>query len=144
MFVMDALDICSPGAAIGVGFGRIANFIRPEPWGRPTGVPWAMVFPGAGPLPRHPSQSTRPFLKGSCFLSFSVFAIRRGALKRPGFVIGLFASVMAQRESICEFFKEPDPDLFNFSFGLTMGMILSIPTLIAGAVVMVRAAYRRE
>lgn len=139
-----ALDICSPGAAIGVAFGRIANFVRPELWGRPSGVPWAMVFPGAGPLPRHPSQIYEAALEGLVLFIVLVFAIRRGALQKPGFVSGLFAFGYAVARIFCEFFKEPDPELLNFSFGLTMGMMFSIPTLIAGAVVMVRASYRRH
>ena len=133
-----ALDICSPGAALGVAFGRIANFIRPELWGRPTAVPWAMVFPGAGPLPRHPSQIYEATLEGFVVFVVLLLAIRAGVLKRPGFVAGLFAFGYAVARFFCEFYKAPDPDLFNLSF-LTMGMLLSIPTGIAGALVMTLA-----
>ncbi len=139
-----ALDICSPGGAIGLGLGRIANFIRPELWGRRTSVPWAMIFPdpAAGPFPRHPSQIYEAALEGLVVFVVLIIAIRAGALKRPGFVAGLFVLSYALARFFCEFFKEPDPEIFNFPFGLTMGMMLSIPTFIAGALVMVRAAYR--
>jgi phosphatidylglycerol:prolipoprotein diacylglycerol transferase len=140
--LLTALDICSPGGAIGLGFGRIASFIRPELWGRPTGVPWAMVFPGAGPLPRHPSQIYEAVLEGFIVFVLLSFAIRAGALKRPGFVIGLFGLSYGVARIFCEFFKEPDPDLFNFSF-VTMGMLLSLPMVIVGALVLARAARHR-
>ncbi|HTZ03276.1 MAG TPA: prolipoprotein diacylglyceryl transferase [Xanthobacteraceae bacterium] len=125
-----ALDICSPGAALGVGFGRLANFINTELWGRPSDVPWAMVFPGAGPLPRHPSQLYEAALEGFLLFVVLVFAIRAGALKRPGLAAGLFALGYSVTRFFCEFFKAPDPDLFSLSF-LTMGMLLSIATGIA-------------
>lgn len=137
-----ALDICSPGGAIGVGLGRMANFLRPELWGRPTTVPWAMIFPGAGPLPRHPSQIYEAALEGFVVFVVLVLAIRADALKRPGFVAGLFALGYALARLFCELFKAPDPDLFNLGF-LTMGMMLSIPTGLAGALVMALAWRRR-
>lgn len=138
-----ALDISAPGAAIGVGLVRVANFIRPELWGRPTDVPWAMVFPGAGPLPRHPSQIYEAALEGCVVFAILIIAIRAGALKRPGFVAGLFALTYAAARIFCEFFKEPDPEIFNLSSTFTMGVMLSIPTAITGALVMMRAASRR-
>jgi phosphatidylglycerol:prolipoprotein diacylglycerol transferase len=142
-----ALDICSPGGAIGLGLGRIANFLRPELWGRRTSVPWAMIFPdpGAGPFPRHPSQIYEAALEGLVVFVILMIAIQGGALRRPGFVAGLFLLGYALARFFCEFFKEPDPEIFNFSPYFTMGMILSIPTAIAGATVMARAAtYRRQ
>jgi phosphatidylglycerol:prolipoprotein diacylglycerol transferase len=138
-----ALDICSPGGAIGVGLGRLANFIRPELWGRPSNVPWAMVFPGAGPVPRHPSQIYEAVLEGFVVFVVLSFAIRLGALKRPGFVAGLFGLGYGVARIFCELFKEPDPDLFNFSSGLTMGMLLSLPMVAAGVLVMALASYHR-
>ena len=138
-----ALDICAPGGAIGVLFGHIANFIKPELWGRPTGVSWAMIFPGAGPLPRHPSQLYEAVLEGLVVFVILIFAIRAGALKRPGFVAGLFGLGYGLARILCEFFREPDPDVFNFSFGLTMGMLLSIPMTVVGALVM-GVAWRRS
>ena len=138
--LLTALDICSAGGAIGVCFGRIANFIRPELWGRPTNVPWAMVFPGAGPLPRHPSQIYEAVLEGLAVFVILCFAIRAGALKRPGLVTGLFGLGYGVARIFCEFFKEPDPDLFNFSF-VTMGMLLSLPMVAVGALVIGFALY---
>jgi phosphatidylglycerol---prolipoprotein diacylglyceryl transferase len=138
-----ALDICSPGGAIGVGFGRIANFINGELWGRPSDVPWAMLFPGAGPLPRHPSQLYEAVLEGLVLFVVVGRAIRAGALKHPGFIAGLFGLGYGVARIFCEFFKAPDPDVFNFSFGLTMGMLLSMPMVALGALVMVLAWYNR-
>jgi phosphatidylglycerol---prolipoprotein diacylglyceryl transferase len=139
--LLTALDICSPGGAIGVCFGRIANFIQPELWGRPTNVPWAMVFPRAGSLPRHPSQIYEAVLEGLVVFVILSFAIRAGALKRPGLVIGLFGLSYGVARILCEFFKEPDSDLFNFSF-VTMGMLLSLPMVAVGALVIALASYR--
>jgi phosphatidylglycerol:prolipoprotein diacylglycerol transferase len=141
--LLTALDICSPGGAIGICFGRLANFIRPELWGRPSNVPWAIIFPvsEAGPFPRHPSQIYEAVLEGLVVFVILSFAIRAGALKRPGFVIGLFGLSYGVARIICEFFKEPDPDQFNYSF-VTMGMLLSLPMVAVGALVIALASYR--
>ena len=98
-----------------------------------------MVFPGAGPLSRHPSQIYEAALEGFILFLVLIFAIRRGALQKPGFVAGLFAFGYAVARIFCEFFKEPDPELLNLPFGLTMGTMLSIPMLITAALVIARA-----
>ena len=74
----------------GLFLGRLANFINGELWGRPTDVPWAIVFPNGGPLPRHPSQLYEATLEGLVLLFVLWLLIRGGALKRPGFIIGAF------------------------------------------------------
>jgi phosphatidylglycerol:prolipoprotein diacylglycerol transferase len=137
-----ALDICSPGGAIGLGLGRIASFLRPELWGRRTSVPWAMIFPDprAGSFPRHPSQIYEATLEGLLVFAVLMIVIRSGALKRPGFVAGLFVLGYGLARFFCEFFKEPDPEIFNISPYFTAGMMLCIPTIVAGAWVMSRAA----
>src|SRR5215469_9518983 len=87
-------DICAAAAPIGILLGRIANFIRPEEWGRPTDVtlvPWAMVFPGVDDLPRHPSQLYEAALEGLLLFVVLLFFVRGGALKRPGFILGAFS-----------------------------------------------------
>ena len=128
--------------------GRIANFINGELWGRPTDVPWAMVFPGAGPLPRHPSQLYEAALEGIVLLAVLAFAVRAGALRRPGLVIGLFAIGYALARSFCELFREPDAQLGFIWGGLTMGMLLSVPLFLAGVAFVVlarrQAAVRRS
>ncbi|MBI5112027.1 MAG: prolipoprotein diacylglyceryl transferase [Rhodovulum sp.] len=125
-------DLTCAVAPIGLFLGRLANFINGELWGRPTDVPWAMVFPGAGPWPRHPSQLYEAGLEGLLLLAILAVAVRAGALKRPGLVIGLFACLYAVARSFCEFFREPDPQLGFLWGGLTMGMVLSVPLFLAG------------
>lgn len=125
-------DITCAVGPIGLFLGRIANFINGELWGRPTDVPWAMVFPNGGPLPRHPSQLYEATLEGLLLFCVLAFAIRAGALKRPGLIIGLFAVVYSLARISCEFFREPDAQL-GFLWGqLTMGMLLSVPLMLAG------------
>jgi phosphatidylglycerol:prolipoprotein diacylglycerol transferase len=125
-------DLTCAVAPIGLFLGRLANFINGELWGRPADVPWAMVFPGAGPWPRHPSQLYEAGLEGLLLLAILAVAVRAGALKRPGLVIGLFACLYAVARSFCEFFREPDPQLGFLWGGLTMGMVLSVPLFLAG------------
>jgi phosphatidylglycerol:prolipoprotein diacylglycerol transferase len=126
-------DITCAVGPIGLFLGRIANFVNGELWGRPTDVPWAMIFPLGGPLPRHPSQLYEASLEGLGLLIILALFIRAGALKRPGLILGLFAMFYAVFRSFCEFFREPDPQL-GFLWGhMTMGMILCIPLFIAGA-----------
>ncbi len=125
-------DVVAAGVPFGLLFGRLANFIKPELWGRISDVPWAMVFPGAGPLPRHPSQLYEAALEGVLLLLVLAVAIGRGALRRPGIVAGLFALGYGLARITAEFFREPDPQL-GFLFGnATMGMLLSLPLVAIG------------
>ncbi len=132
--VLSVGDICSAVAPIGLFLGRIANFIKPELWGRPSDVAWAMVFPDAGPQPRHPSQLYEAGLEGLLLLVLLWFALRGGALKRPGLVTGLFCIGYGIARIICEFFREPDPQLGFLFGGTTMGMLLSLPLIVIGLV----------
>lgn len=117
---------------IGLFLGRIANFIKPELWGRETDVPWAMVFPGAGPDPRHPSQLYEAGLEGIGLFILLAVAIRLGALKRPGLSTGLFTAGYALARIVSEFFRQPDAQLGFLFGGATMGMLLSLPLLALG------------
>jgi phosphatidylglycerol:prolipoprotein diacylglycerol transferase len=125
-------DVTAAVYPIGHFLGRIANFINGELWGRPSDVPWAMVFPGGGPVPRHPSQLYAAALEGLLVLAILVLMIRAGALKRPGLVLGAFALGYGITRCFCELFREPDPQRGFFWGGLTMGMLLSIPLMLAG------------
>src|SRR6266436_2893521 len=136
-------DITCAVGPIGLFLGRIANFINGELWGRPTDVPWAMVFPSGGPLPRHPSQLYEAALEGILLFALLAVMIRLGALKRPGLILGSFIAIYGFARIIGEFFREPDPQLGFLWGGLTMGMLLSVPMIIAGAVVIV-VAWRRK
>ena len=105
------MDLCALAAPIGLFFGRIANFIRPELWGRPTDVPWAVIFPGTDGLPRHPSQIYEALLEGALAFVVLLALARRGALKRPGLIAGAFGVLYGAARIFCEFFREPDPRL---------------------------------
>ena len=125
-------DLTCAAGTIGLFLGRIANFINGELWGRPTDVPWAMVFPSGGPLPRHPSQLYEALLEGLALFVVLGLLIRAGALKRPGLVTGAFALGYGLARSFCELFREPDAQLGFLWGGLTMGMLLSLPLMLAG------------
>ena len=138
-------DITTAVAPIGLFLGRMANFINSELWGRPadSSVPWAMVFPNGGPEPRHPSQLYEAGLEGILLFAILAVMIRFGALKRPGLILGSFIAIYAFARIIGEFFREPDPQLGFLWGGLTMGMLLSVPMIIAGAILVV-VAWRRD
>jgi phosphatidylglycerol:prolipoprotein diacylglycerol transferase len=140
--VLSLADVCAAAVPIGLFLGRIANFIKPELWGRPTDVPWAMVFPGAGPLPRHPSQLYEAGLEGFVLFFALHIAVHLGALRRPGLVTGLFAAGYGTARIACEFFREPDPQLGFLFGGATMGMLLSLPLIAAGIIFIVFACRR--
>jgi phosphatidylglycerol:prolipoprotein diacylglycerol transferase len=125
-------DLTCAVGPIGLFLGRIANFINGELWGRPADVPWAMVFPSGGPIPRHPSQLYEATLEGLVLFIVLSVMIRMGALKRPGLIIGAFAVAYAIARSFGEFFREPDAQLGFLWGGATMGQLLSIPLFLAG------------
>jgi phosphatidylglycerol---prolipoprotein diacylglyceryl transferase len=135
-------DITTAVGPFGLFLGRIANFINGELWGRAAeaSLPWAMIFP-RDPLhlPRHPSQLYEAGLEGLLLLVVLALMIRFGALKRPGLVLGSFITLYGLARIISEHFREPDPQLGFLWGGLTMGMLLSVPMLIVGAVLIVRA-----
>lgn len=135
-------DLTCASGPIGLFLGRIANFINGELWGRTTDVAWAFVFPHAGPLPRHPSQLYEATLEGLVLFIVLALFVRGGALKRPGLIVGIFAIGYALARSFCELFREPDAQLGFLWGGLTMGMLLSIPLLLAGIAFVVYALRR--
>ncbi|HEV2957128.1 MAG TPA: prolipoprotein diacylglyceryl transferase [Xanthobacteraceae bacterium] len=128
-------DLTCAVAPIGLLFGRLANFINDELWGRPTDVPWAIVFPKADSLPRHPSQLYEAALEGLVLFLVLALFVRFGALKRPGLILGAFALFYGLARSLSEFFREPDIQLGFLWGGLTMGMLLSIPMILGGALI---------
>jgi phosphatidylglycerol:prolipoprotein diacylglycerol transferase len=143
------LDMAAVVTPIGLFFGRIANFINGELWGRPApDFPYAVVFPHAGPEPRHPSQLYEALGEGLILFIIMAFAVRRFGFRRPGLLGGIFVLGYAVARIVCEFFREPDQQLgFLFgssvqalSGGITMGMLLSIPMALVGAGVIVMAA----
>ena len=135
-------DVTAAVYPIGHFLGRLANFINGELWGRVSDVPWAMVFPGGGPLARHPSQIYQAAIEGLLLFIVLMLFVRAGALKRPGLVLGVFAAGYGSARIVCELFREPDPQLGFLWGGLTMGQILSIPLILAG-VALIAWARRR-
>ncbi len=140
--LMAVADFVIPVAPIGLAAGRIGNFINGYLWGRVTHVPWAMVYPQAGPLPRHPSEIYEFLLEGVLlFIVLWWFSSK----PRPRWAVsGLFLLLYGCFRVFCEFFRQPDPQLGFIAFGwLTMGQLLSIPMIIVGAWMLGRA-YRRK
>jgi phosphatidylglycerol:prolipoprotein diacylglycerol transferase len=135
-------DVTTAVAPIGLFLGRLANFINGELWGRPTDVPWAMIFPNGGPLARHPSQLYEAGLEGLVLLLVLGVLVRFGALRRPGLVTGAFALGYGDARIFCELFREPDAQLGFLWGGLTMGMLLCIPLILAGFAVIAYALTR--
>jgi phosphatidylglycerol:prolipoprotein diacylglycerol transferase len=137
-------DLVTAVVPIGLFFGRIANFINGELFGRAApDVPWAMVFPHGGPEPRHPSQLYQAGLEGLCLLLL-LFALARSAKwrSRPGAIAGAFLAGYGVARCIGELFREPDAHL-GFLWGpLTMGMLLSLPMMAAGAWLIATARSR--
>ncbi len=111
--VLSLGDVTCAVGPIGLLLGRVANFINSELWGRhaDASVPWAMVFPNGGPLPRHRANSTKRGSRAWCCSSCWPLLIKGGALKRPGFIIGAFATLYGVARIASEFFREPDPQL---------------------------------
>ena len=134
-------DFIAPLVPIGLGAGRLGNFINAELWGRPTNVPWAMVFPNVDALPRHPSQLYELALEGiALFVILSWFS----AKPRPrGAVSGLFLMCYGCFRFAVEFTRQPDSYLGLLALGLTMGQWLSIPMIAAGAALL-KWAYGQQ
>jgi phosphatidylglycerol:prolipoprotein diacylglycerol transferase len=147
--VWSLIDVIAASVPFGLFLGRIANFVNGELWGRVTDVPWAMMFPDApdsGTVPRHPSQVYEAALEGLVlFLILRLLTHRYHRLATPGFVSGAFACGYGLARTFVEFFREPDIQIGFLPGGFTMGMLLSIPMVVAGAVAMlwaVRAGKR--
>lgn len=137
------LDLGAAATPIGLGLGRLANFINGELYGRPGDVPWAMIFP-TDPLqvPRHPSQLYEAALEGLVlFLIVRIATHRFQALAHPGRASGLFALGYGLSRIIVEFFREPDAQLGYFLGFITMGMILSLPLVAIGIWLLVRSRH---
>jgi len=133
-------DFIAPLVTLGLGAGRIGNFINGELWGRTTDLPWGMVFPNAGELPRHPSQLYQAVLEGVIlFLILWLFSKR----PRPTMAVsGLFLIGYSSFRFLVEFVREPDSHLGYIAFNwMTMGQLLSLPMILAGIVLMGLAYY---
>lgn len=158
-----AADAIALGVPVGLMLGRLANFINGELWGRPTDMPWGVVFPGAaaqdcagviGVCARHPSQLYQAGLEGALLLAVMLWlAFRRDALKIPGQITGVFLAGYGVARFIVEYFRQADPQFITANnpmghairlgeAGITMGQVLSLPMLAAGIVLIVIARRR--
>ena len=132
-------DLLSCAAPIGLFLGRIANFINAELIGRVTEVPWAMVFPGAGDAPRHPSQLYEAALEGlGLFVLLYALGRMEGVRRRAGLLTGVFLSGYALARAFAELFRQPDVHIGFLLGGTTMGQWLSAPMLAIGVYLIVR------
>ena len=156
--VLGTLDVLAIGTPPGILLGRIANFVNAELWGRPTDLPWGVIFPGAAaqdcpmvPCARHPSQLYEAGLEGLLLGGLILWVVwRRGWLKRPGRVTGLFAAGYGVARFAVEFVRQADPQFITpenplghvvgaGGIGLSMGQLLSLPLILGGAWLMARA-----
>ena len=136
-------DIVCTVAPVGIFFGRVANFVNGEHWGRVADVPWAVVFPRAGPEPRHPSQLYEAGLEGLALLALMLVGLRllRG-LARPGLQSGLFLAGYAVARSVGELFRAPEVPIPGLPDFVTYGQLLSLPMLLLGVYLIRRALAR--
>ena len=133
-------DLVSCAVPLGLFFGRIANFINGELFGRVTNVPWAMTFPHGGPLPRHPSQLYEAVLEGIVlFALLAWLAWHKGALQKPGMLTGVYLLGYALARVSIEFVRQPDAQIGFLPLGTTVGQWLSVPMLLGGMYLIWRA-----
>ncbi len=148
--VWSVMDLSAAAVPIGLFFGRIANFVNGELFGRPSDVPWAMVFPGAKtmypavePTPRHPSQLYEAALEGLLlFVVLRIVTHHFDGLKRPGLVVGLFLIGYGLARSFCELFRQFDPAHAFSAYGFTPGIVYSIPMVLLGVIFLLFARRR--
>lgn len=134
-------DLCTLAVPIGLGLGRIGNFLNGELYGRVTDLPWGMVFPGGGVLPRHPSQLYEAFLEGPLLFAL-LWLIRRREFP-VGVLFGSCIALYGVFRFLVEFFREPDPQLGYVLGSFSMGQLLSLPMVLVGGV-LVWFAWRRK
>lgn len=135
-------DVLAAVAPIGLGLGRIANFINGELYGRVTDAPWGMVFPRGGDMPRHPSQLYEATLEGAVLFVIMVFLVRQPKFRAHyGFLSGAFLAGYGLFRFLVEFAREPDEQLGFLFAGATMGQLLCIPMMLLGVYLMIRREH---
>ncbi|MCD6056373.1 MAG: lgt [Gammaproteobacteria bacterium] len=141
--IIEVSDFISPLVPIGLAAGRLGNFINGELWGRPTHLPWGMVFPHVDPYARHPSQLYEFLLEGVIlFMIVWVYSAKR---RSPAAVTGVFLTGYGLARIVCEFFREPDLQLGFIAWGwVTIGQLLSLPVLVLGIICFIYAYNHRE
>lgn len=143
--VLRLSDLLACAAPIGLFFGRLTNFVNGELYGRTTDVPWAVLFPHAGPEPRHPSQIYESLLEGLVLFAILFALARRGEIRaRPGLLSGVFLAGYGLFRFGVEFFREPDAQIGYLLGTFTMGQLLCVPMFAAGAGLALWAGRRRR
>lgn len=133
------VDLGAVGTPVGLFLGRLANFVNGELWGRVTTVPWGVVFPGAGPLPRHPSQLYEAALEGIVLLVIMILLARKEPPRPRGELIGWMLTFYGIFRIFVEFFRQPDVQIGFLPGGFTLGQALSVPVLLAGIALIIWA-----
>jgi phosphatidylglycerol:prolipoprotein diacylglycerol transferase len=140
--VHDYVACCVP---FGLGLVRVANFVNGELWGRPTDLPWGVVFPAGGEVARHPSQLYEAVLEGPVlFLILWFLFWKTDARYQPGKLVGAFILVYGVARFLVELVRQPDAGLENLSWGLSMGQTLSVPMILGGVYLVATAKSRRQ
>ncbi len=135
------LDLAAAAVPVGLGLGRLANFVNGELYGRVSSVPWAMVFPDGGPLSRHPSQLYEAALEGlGLFLACRIAGHRYHAFAYPGRIAGIFTAGYGMARLVVELFREPDSHIGVLGGFVTRGMLLSVPMVAVGAWLIMRSS----
>jgi phosphatidylglycerol:prolipoprotein diacylglycerol transferase len=164
LLLWSTADLIAVSTPPGLFFGRVANFINAELWGRPTEVYWGVIFPGElaqkcdgviGTCARHPSQLYEAGLEGLLLLIALIYIAIKGGFKRPGLLTGVFAVGYGASRFFVEYFRVPDPQFFSqanpygFAFklgdyGITMGQSLSLPMILVGLILCIKSAEYKE
>lgn len=164
LLLWSTADLIAVSTPPGLFFGRVANFINAELWGRPTDVYWGVVFPGKmaqqcdgliESCARHPSQLYEAVLEGLLLLLVLLYMVSKGAFKRPGLVTGAFALGYGASRFFVEYFRVPDPQFFSSlnpygfafklgDFGITMGQTLSLPMILVGLFLCIRCVGHKD
>lgn len=140
--VFEISDVIAVGVPIGIFFGRLANFVNAELVGRITNSPWGMVFPGAGPYPRHPSQLYEAGLEGILLFMLMLWGVKQAPDKRPsGFLSGLFLTGYGVARFKVEVFREPEVYYGAMADYITYGQLLTLPLIVLGVYLMLRARH---
>ena len=143
--LFDLSDVIVVGVPLGLCFGRLANFINAELVGRVTDSPWGMVFPGAGPLPRYPSQLFEAALEGVLLWFLMMFFAYRPQAQRPsGFLSGVFLIAYGIARFVCEYFREPELYYGSMADYITYGQLLTLPLIAGGFALLWKSTHARS
>lgn len=142
MPTMTLWDLGSIGAPVGIGLGRLANFVNDELWGRPSNAPWAVAFPSGGYIPRHPSQLYEAALEGLLLFGIMLWLARSKPPRPRGELIGWMVAWYGVLRTFAEFFRQPDVQIGFLPGGVTMGQVLSLPMIAVGIALVVWSRKR--